>query len=220
MAQGSPLTVTVGAPSPSPSPLLLLAVRSSHSSWHSGASRMRNASSAPQNCKTRRPCRYWCHHAALAASRPAASIPTITSLPRCDIDQASAQRASVTRTGGSLALFSLIMSVGILGVLLAGTAARMTAPSSNSHESCQGAGSWSTTEMADKFDPYREALVMETKTIWPAEYEDLDEATKLQIAQSLHADPQQAAQLEYIRVHTGFCRQITVTADDVQRQRR
>ena len=27
--------------------------------------------------------------------------------------------------------------------------------------------------MADKFDPYREALVMETDTVWPAEYADL-----------------------------------------------
>ena len=71
--------------------------------------------------------------------------------------------------------------------------------------------------MPDKFDPYRESLVMETRTIWPEGYDDLDEVAKARIADSLHSDPQQAALLDYIRVHTGFCRQITVTDDDIQR---
>ena len=73
--------------------------------------------------------------------------------------------------------------------------------------------------MPDKFDPYREALVMETRTVWPDEFEDLDAATKDRIAGSLHADPQSAAILDYVRVHTGFCRQITVTEADIQRIR-
>jgi hypothetical protein len=32
--------------------------------------------------------------------------------------------------------------------------------------------------MADTFDPYREALVMETNTLWPAELAAMPEAEK------------------------------------------
>ena len=71
--------------------------------------------------------------------------------------------------------------------------------------------------MADKFDPYREALVMEINTIWPAEYEDLSLAEKMRLESKLHADPAACAGLEYLRTHTGFCRQITVTPADVER---
>lgn len=71
--------------------------------------------------------------------------------------------------------------------------------------------------MPDKFDPYREALVMETATIWPEGYEDLDSVTRTRFEADLHSDPEQASVLDYIRVHTGFCRQITVTDDDIQR---
>ena len=71
--------------------------------------------------------------------------------------------------------------------------------------------------MADKFDPYREALVMETKTVWPSEFEDLNEAKKQRIAEALHQQPDAAADLKYVRVHTGFCREITVTSEDVAR---
>ncbi|MCA9211452.1 MAG: hypothetical protein KDB27_00170 [Planctomycetales bacterium] len=71
--------------------------------------------------------------------------------------------------------------------------------------------------MADKFDPYREALVMETSTVWPDEYDHLGVEEKQQIADALHADPENATVLDYVRVHTGFCRQITVTEDDVER---
>ena len=71
--------------------------------------------------------------------------------------------------------------------------------------------------MPDKFDPYRESLVMETRTIWPEEYEHLSDKQRQEIESALHADPEQAASLEYVRVHTGFCRTITVTEDDVER---
>lgn len=71
--------------------------------------------------------------------------------------------------------------------------------------------------MPDKFDPYREALVMETTTIWPDEYETLEPRERARIAQALHEDPESAAHLEYVRTHSGFCRQITVTPEDVQR---
>ena len=70
--------------------------------------------------------------------------------------------------------------------------------------------------MPDKFDRYREALVVETNTIWPAEHQGLEAAEKVRIEQTLHADPKSCAHLEYVRMHTGFCRQITVTAEDVK----
>ena len=71
--------------------------------------------------------------------------------------------------------------------------------------------------MPDKFDPYREALIMETNTVWPEEYDELEAADKSRIERALHADPQHCAHMEYVRTHTGFCRQITVTAEDIQR---
>lgn len=73
--------------------------------------------------------------------------------------------------------------------------------------------------MPDKFDRYREALVVETHTVWPAEHQGLDAAEKLPVEQALHADPKSCTRLEYIRLHTGFCRQITVTAEDLKRVR-
>ena len=74
--------------------------------------------------------------------------------------------------------------------------------------------------MPDKFDRYREALVVETNTIWPAEFSQLEAAEKSRLEQALQADPEHCAHLEYIRLHTGFCRQITVTAEDLARLRR
>jgi hypothetical protein len=71
--------------------------------------------------------------------------------------------------------------------------------------------------VADPFDPYREALVMETTTIWPSEFDDLPLVEKGRIEEELHQNPQACSELEYVRTHTGFCRQITVTAADVQR---
>ena len=71
--------------------------------------------------------------------------------------------------------------------------------------------------VADKFDPYREALIMETTTIWPEEYDGLPPSQKSRIESQLHAAPEKCAELEYVRVHTGFCRQITVTPEDMAR---
>jgi hypothetical protein len=71
--------------------------------------------------------------------------------------------------------------------------------------------------MPDTYDPYREALVMETETVWPDEYADLPLADRSRIELALHEKPAEAAHLEYVRVHTGFCRRITVTSEDVQR---
>jgi len=71
--------------------------------------------------------------------------------------------------------------------------------------------------MANEFDPYREALVVEHVTLWPDEYDDWSLAERQRVESLLHSEPQQAVQLEYVRQHTGFCRQITVTAADLER---
>jgi hypothetical protein len=71
--------------------------------------------------------------------------------------------------------------------------------------------------MADPFDPYREKLVMEAITIWPEDYDHWEVADRLAAEAKLHAEPDKAAHLEYIRQHTGFCRMITVTPEDLAR---
>jgi hypothetical protein len=71
--------------------------------------------------------------------------------------------------------------------------------------------------MPNAFDPYREALVVETQTMWPDEYDAWEEADRERIAQRLHDQPQDAAEMDYQRLHTGFCRQITVTPADIER---
>jgi hypothetical protein len=71
--------------------------------------------------------------------------------------------------------------------------------------------------MANAFDPYREALVVEQQTIWPSDYEDWSASDKARIAELLHASPSDAVDLDYFRQHTGFARVITVTPDDLSR---
>lgn len=71
--------------------------------------------------------------------------------------------------------------------------------------------------MADKFDPYREALIVETRTIWAADYDYLESAERARLEEGLHGDPENCADMEYVRMTTGFCRQITVTPDDLER---
>jgi hypothetical protein len=73
--------------------------------------------------------------------------------------------------------------------------------------------------MPNAFDPYREALVIEQNTIWPDTLENSPnaQAERVRIETLLHSDPARAADLAYIRLHTGFCRQISVTAEDLQR---
>ena len=71
--------------------------------------------------------------------------------------------------------------------------------------------------MPDTFDPYRESLVMEQSTVWPAEFDDMEPTEKQRLAAALHADPESCAQLEYVRMHTGFRREVTVTEEDLER---
>ena len=71
--------------------------------------------------------------------------------------------------------------------------------------------------MADKYDPYREALVIETDTVWPADLAAPAPAERGELEKRLHAEPDKAAQLDYVRLHAGFCRRITVTPADLER---
>lgn len=71
--------------------------------------------------------------------------------------------------------------------------------------------------MPNEYDPYREALVMEQVTIWPDEFDDWLPKDRAIVEAALHADPQSCAELTYIRQHTGFTRQITVTEADLDR---
>lgn len=71
--------------------------------------------------------------------------------------------------------------------------------------------------MPDKFDPYRESLVVEQITDWPPEYAETPADQRAEIEAALHADPEACSQLEYVRMHSGFCRKITVTEEDVDR---
>ena len=71
--------------------------------------------------------------------------------------------------------------------------------------------------MANAFDPYREALVVENHTIWTADCEDWSAADKARVERLLHSSPQEAADLDYLRQHTGFARVITVTPADLDR---
>jgi hypothetical protein len=71
--------------------------------------------------------------------------------------------------------------------------------------------------MANEFDRYRDAPVMETLTVWPDEYDGWDEAQRARVAHRLHAEPDRAADLKYERQHSGFTRIITVTPADLER---
>jgi hypothetical protein len=71
--------------------------------------------------------------------------------------------------------------------------------------------------MANQFDPYRDALVVETLTVWPESLTGapLGDSVRRRIEDRLHLDPASASELEYIRLHAGFIRKITVTATDL-----
>jgi hypothetical protein len=71
--------------------------------------------------------------------------------------------------------------------------------------------------MSNAFDPYREALVVERLTVWPNSCEDWSGTDKARVEALLHDSPQDAADLDYLRQHTGFARVITVTEADLDR---
>lgn len=71
--------------------------------------------------------------------------------------------------------------------------------------------------MSNAFDPYREALVVETMTVWPADLSGAPsgDSARQQIEERLHADPTRATELEYVRLYSGFARKITVAPADL-----
>jgi hypothetical protein len=75
--------------------------------------------------------------------------------------------------------------------------------------------------MADPFDRYREALVVEMETLWSLDARavaaEWEPARRKRVEQLLHAGAAEAAELNYVRVHSGFCRQITVQTADLDR---
>ena len=71
--------------------------------------------------------------------------------------------------------------------------------------------------MADQYDPSREALIVEVETEWPDEYDDWEPSERARVEMLLHQRPQEASHLEYVRTHTGFCRRIVVTPEDIER---
>lgn len=71
--------------------------------------------------------------------------------------------------------------------------------------------------MGEPFDPYRDALVVEQVTVWPDQFAQIEAEQRRRIEQQLHEQAKDAAELEYVRLHAGFCRRITVTAADLER---
>ncbi len=69
----------------------------------------------------------------------------------------------------------------------------------------------------NKFDPRLESLVMETRTLWDPSVGKLSADDRQWLSSALHRDPDKASKISYERSHTGFCREITVTADDIAR---
>jgi hypothetical protein len=69
----------------------------------------------------------------------------------------------------------------------------------------------------DAYDARLESLVVETRTNWAAEVHDLSPDEKAVVARAIHRHPQLAKQIAYERTHTGFIREITVTAADIER---
>jgi hypothetical protein len=71
--------------------------------------------------------------------------------------------------------------------------------------------------MGEPIDSYREALVVETATVWPEQFAHVGPAERQRLEPLLHAEPARAAEIEYVRLYTGFCRRITVTQADLER---
>lgn len=69
----------------------------------------------------------------------------------------------------------------------------------------------------DAYDARLETLVMETLTHWDPSLSKISDDDKRWLSQALHAQPALASKIHYERTHTGFTREITVTAADVER---
>ncbi len=73
--------------------------------------------------------------------------------------------------------------------------------------------------MADysKYDSRVDSLVIESRTLWDPSVGILSDEDKAVLAKLVHQAPARALKIAYWRSHTGFTREITVTADDIAR---
>lgn len=69
----------------------------------------------------------------------------------------------------------------------------------------------------DKFDARLDSLVVETKTEWADDVAELSQEDRLWLARAIHEKPRLATRIHYERTHTGFTREITITAADIER---
>lgn len=68
-----------------------------------------------------------------------------------------------------------------------------------------------------KYDARVDSLVIESRTNWDPSVGKLSDEDKVILAKLVHRSPAKAAKVAYFRSHTGFTREITVTADDIAR---
>lgn len=73
--------------------------------------------------------------------------------------------------------------------------------------------------MANEFDPYREALVVEKIYHWSADSLPVSPELREAVESELDRRPGLATHLTYVRLATGFRREITITKEDVDRIR-
>ena len=73
--------------------------------------------------------------------------------------------------------------------------------------------------MADytKYDARVDSLVMESITNWDPAVGKLSDEDKALLARTVHQSPEKAVKVSYLRSHTGFTREITVTVEDIAR---
>ena len=74
-------------------------------------------------------------------------------------------------------------------------------------------------QMADytKYDARVDSLVIESRTDWDPSVGKLSDEDKAFLARTVHLFPAKAAKVSYLRSHTGFTREITVTEQDIAR---
>ena len=69
----------------------------------------------------------------------------------------------------------------------------------------------------NKFDRRVDSLVIETRTQFAPDVVGLSAEDAKWVSKAIHEKPELASQVAYERAHTGFCREITVTAADIAR---
>ena len=68
-----------------------------------------------------------------------------------------------------------------------------------------------------KYDARVDALTIESLTSWDPAVGKLSDEDRKWLSAAVHRNPELASKISYERAHTGFCREITVTVEDIQR---